>query len=567
MDSREDTQRASFRIGLILVKMVILQEVDRSTNIMASDLALKGRCRQMFDFIKRQYYFRKNEKEFRRERKNNEGSQEPRENGALSQRLVASLDDNMVKIRQLYSNSSDFVANEMTVSGIRIQILICEGMVNTQTMAEMLIEPLYQLNLFEDSTPQGLQNWLRNDCILANDQQEFRTYGELFRFMMSGFAIVLVDGIDVGLALGLQGFQFRSVSEPSAEVNVRGSREGFIEILRINLTMVRRRIKSPNLKFEMMTLGSKSQTDICLVYLTDKVSDEILHSVKRRLGSIRLDVILESGYLQPFLDDRPLSIFSQVGHTERPDTLCAKINEGRIGILVDGTPFALVVPYFFAENFQSFDDYCHRAFYATFIRWLKYISFFSTILLPGIYVAIATFHPELFPYELLFNIASSEEATPFPLVVEAIIIFIIYEIMREAGLRLPRPIGHAVSIVGALVIGDAAVTAGIIGAPMVMVVALTAISSFVVPSLYEPVTILRFSFIIIGGALGLYGITLAGALVLSNICAINAYGIPFTAPITPFNLFDMRDVVVRKSWQSLQKEQVNIQSYPGSEIK
>ena len=216
MDSREDTQRASFRIGLILVKMVILQEVDRSTNIMASDLALKGRCRQMFDFIKRQYYFRKNEKEFRRERKNNEGSQEPRENGALSQRLVTSLDDNMVKIRQLYSNSSDFVANEMTVSGIRIQILICEGMVNTQTMAEMLIEPLYQLNLFEDSTPQGLQNWLRNDCILANDQQEFRTYGELFRFMMSGFAIVLVDGIDVGLALGLQRCQYQSVSEPSA---------------------------------------------------------------------------------------------------------------------------------------------------------------------------------------------------------------------------------------------------------------------------------------------------------------------------------------------------------------
>lgn len=225
-----------------------------------------------------------------------------------------------------------------------------------------------------------------------------------------------------------------------------------------------------------------------------------------------------------------LLLFPSVGTTERPDTVAAKINEGRIAVLVDGTPFALIVPYLFLENFQSVDDYCQSPVYVSLTRILRFLAFAFTILLPGLYVAVVTFHPELFPPSLLYNIASIGDSTPFPLMVEAIFIHLVYELMMEAGLRLPRPIGHAMSIVGALVIGDAIVRAGLVGSPMVTVVALTAIASFVIPSLYGAITILRFLFILLGGFFGLYGVV-AGVFCLAVLlCALDSFAFPTLPP-------------------------------------
>lgn len=457
------------------------------------------------------------------------------------------------------------IVHELEVSGIHCAVLLCEGMVDTNVFSKMFAAPLTGVKL-EQPEHALLADWVRHHSLLAPDQKEFYTYGELFRFMMSGFVVLLIDGEAMGFAFGIQGYTGRSVSEPEGESNVRGSREGFIEKLRPNISMVRRRLKSPDLIFEMGEMGEKSRTDIALVYLRDMVSPELLRRVRYVIAKVKMDVLLESGYIQPFLDSGPVSIFSGVGYTERPDTLCAKVAEGRIGILVDGTPYALVVPYLFNEHFQSFDDYCHRPYFATCIRWLKYAAFLFSILLPGLYVAIGTFHPELLPSRLLMQLVSSEETTPFPLMLEALIIFFIYEIMREAGLRMPKTVGHAVSIIGALVIGDAAVTAGIIGSPMVMVVAVTAISSFVVPSLYEPVTILRFAFIVVGGMIGLFGVILGLCVVLANLCAINVLGIPETSPTSPFSGYSMRDVLFRWSWRTLAKEDLRIQDLTGSDI-
>ncbi len=479
--------------------------------------------------------------------------------------LQNNLSTNIETIREKMASSSDLLVREISVSGIKVGLVMCEGMVNIQTMAEILIEPLCALNL-EEKTPNALLDWVENRWALAADQSVIYTYEDVFRFMMSGFVILIIDGIPSAVSMGMQGFNFRGISEPSTEVNVRGSREGFVEPLRINITMVRRRIKSPTLKFELGTVGTKSKTDYCLCYLTDKVSKEILAELKEKLKKIDLEIILDSTYLVPFLETKPASVFSQIGITERPDVLSAKIAEGRIAILVDSTPFALILPYLFIENFQTLDDYTHRPYYATFIRWLKYLSFFFSILLPGLYVAISQFHPALFPHTLLYNVASSEQNTPFPIFAEALIIFLLYEIMREAGLRLPKTIGHAVSIVGALVIGDAAVTAGIIGSPMVMVVALTAISAFVVPSLYESVTILRFTFIFLGGIWGLLGIMLGLSVVGMNLCTKKSFGVPVTAPITPISLYQMRDVLIRASFKRLSKQSFSIQNTPGSDV-
>lgn len=491
--------------------------------------------------------------------------QKPAADDALSLQLSENLLDTIVKIRELSDNTGDLLVREMTVCGVKTAFIMCEGMFNLQTFTEIVIEPITQLAI-PDATADSILDWTRNKTILAGDVKEFYTYGELFQFIMSGFIVLLVEGKAVGTAMGLQGFNFRSIAEPTAEMNVRGSREGFVEALRVNMTMIRRRMKTPTLKLEMLNVGVKSKTDICLVYRTDVVSKEMLQDIRNRISKIDMDIVLESGYLQPYFERKPLSFFTGVGVTERPDTMCAKVSEGRVGILFDGTPFALIIPYLFSENFQSFDDYANRAYYATFIRCLKYISFLITIFLPGIYVAMAVFHPELFPNALLFSIVTSEEAIPFPIMIEALFIHFAYEIMHEAGLRLPKAVGHAVSIVGALVIGSAAVTAGLIAAPMVMVVALTAISSFVVASLYEPVTILRFGFILLGGTLGIFGITLGAAVVFVNLCAINTVGVPATSPGAPFNLYAMRDTVVRWSWTGLSKRDLKIQDLPGSEI-
>ena len=331
--------------------------------------------------------------------------------------------------------------------------------------------------------------------------------------------------------------------------------------------MVRRRIRSPLLTIEGSTAGKISHTAVKIFYLRGVASEKLVREVKERISKVEISVVLDSGYLQPFLDGKRLSLFSGVGVTERPDTLCAKLSEGRVAVMVEGTPFALILPYLFIEHFQSLDDYIHRPYFASFIRLLKLLSFFVTILLPGYYVAVVSFHPELIPQALLSQFVGSALDTPLPVVLEALVVFFLYELLREAGLRIPSPIGHAMGIVGGIVIGDAAVSAGIIGLPMVIIIALTAVSSFVVPSLYEPVTVLRFGFIVVGGLLGLYGVYLCFALLVVNLCSVKSMGVPVTAPISPADGYSFRDMFIRSGWRLLQKEDLSVENLPGADGK
>lgn len=480
--------------------------------------------------------------------------------------LTTDINENLFTLRQEYQNSSDFIVRTILINNVSVSFLMIEGMVNLATMSTLMLSPLLNQSFSKRGNQTEIYEFIHSRSILAVDMKDIYTTEEVFQFLMSGFVVIMIDGIKQAIVFGMQGFSFRSISEPNSEVNELGSREGFTEPLRINMTMVRRRIKSPELKFDLMTVGETSKTDICLMYMTDKVAPDLLLQIKQKLESIKLDIILTSGYIQPFLEGKPWSIFSDVGTTERPDVLVAKINEGRVAIMVDGTPYSLIVPYLFTENFQNLDDYAHRSYYASFIRIIKYVSFLTTILLPALYVGICTYHPELLPHALLFNIAAAEETTPFPLMTEALLMHLFYEIMREAGLRLPRSIGHAISIVGALVIGDAAVTAGLIGAPMLLVVGLTAISAFVVPSLYEAVTILRFIFIILAGTLGLYGITLGVVLMLVSMCSLQNMGSMYMAPLAPFSFSAMRDTFIRINFKQMQKHQANISNLKGDDI-
>lgn len=480
-----------------------------------------------------------------------------------------SLCENVEFFKREFGETADLSIKYLNIKDVQSALITMGGMVNKDTLTLSVMKPIVQeQDKIQGNTNQEKYDYIRDNIIVSPDQMQVSNFDDAFNMIMSGFALLAMDGCDSMLALGVQGFNFRSIAEPSTEIMQRGSREGFVEPLMINMTLIRRRLKTTDLRFELTQIGNTSKTSVCLCYLKSKVSQDILSKVKQKLAQINLESIMESGYIIPYLEDQgDFSLFSSVGMTERPDTVCGKISEGRIALIVDGTPNVLIVPYLFIEYFQHLDDYSMHTYFATFTRWLKYFAFILSTLLPGLYVGISTFNPEILPGPILTKIALAVGTTPFSLMFETILIHLIYEIMREAGLRIPRPLGHAVSIVGALVIGETAVSSGLIGAPTLMVVALTAISSYVIPNLYEPISILKFVFIVTGGLLGIWGIMIVFTLVLVNICAKNSYGVPFTSPLSPFNIFAMRDVLVRSGWSFLSKKNIQIQDLPGSEVK
>lgn len=463
-------------------------------------------------------------------------------------------------------NSADIMFSPMRVAGYRGYALWCDGMTDRIKTWETAFRQMKTITRFQAPTPRRLIEVLCGGEAMLLDSTRVGDYETLLERVMAGFTALIVEGAGEAMVVGTQGFQHRAISESYTEENVRASREGFAEPLRVNTTLVRRRMKTKDLVFEYSTLGSVSHTEVALVYLKDRVNANMLDSIRKRLNKIKLETVLESGFLEPFFESTRFSLFSGTGHTERPDTFCAKLAEGRVGIMVDGTPFVIIVPFLFSENFQSFDDYTNKPYYTSFIRILKYVAFFVSIFLPGLYVAIANFNPEIIPSGLLYSVIIAQQGTPLPLMYEALFIHIVYEIVREAGLRLPRPVGHAVGLIGALVIGDAAVKAGIIGSPMVMIVALTAISSFLIPLLYEPITVLRFVFTIVGGLLGPFGLALGLCLLLINICAINSYGVPFAAPFSPFSKLLFRDGLLKMGWERLAGKKNRLDHLPGSHI-
>lgn len=484
----------------------------------------------------------------------------------MKNKLSASLEENVKIIQKMTENSSDIIIKNATVCQNKIAVLTCEGMTDTDTLAQLIYPKLNSLANREKLSPEVFINSLFEIYLTAAEQLEILDFDDLILKLQSGFAIIIANGTSRAIAIGIQGYKSRGIEEPSAELNVRGSREGFVEVIRTNMALIRRRIKSPTLVFEMSQIGSRSNTDICVCYFSDKVSPKLLKDVKNRLKSVKLNTILESGYIQPYLEGKGGWFFSECTTCERPDVFAAKLYEGRVGILVDGTPFALVVPHLFIESFQALDDYTQKPFYAFFIRAVRLAAYFITLFLPGAYVAVASYNPEMLPSPLILNLAAAEQTAPFSLMVECLFIHFMYEILREAGIRLPRPIGHAIGVVGGLVIGDITVSAGLVGAPMVLVVALSGLCSFVVPTMYEKIVILRFIYILAGGIFGLYGLLLAAGAVIIKMCSLSTYGVPYMSPISPFSPKSLRDMFVRSGWRKMAKSNVTVQQLNGADI-
>lgn len=480
------------------------------------------------------------------------------------QSISPSIDETVINLRTIMSNSSDLTLKHAKAGGHSICIVFCEGMASTGTMADLIFQPINTLTA--DMPFEELVRTLEDGLIIAGEQKQSDTYSDICSDIMSGFVTILIEGLDHAISLGVQGYAARSVEQPSTHSNVRGSRDGFVEVVRTNVSLVRRRMKNTDLVFKMMQLGDMSQTDVCMCYIKNVADKKLVKEVEKRLKNLPLNTILEGGYIQPFLENPGNQLFSEVGATERPDVFTSKLHEGKVGVLIDGTPFALYLPKLFMENFAVIDDYTGRPFFTALIRIIRYMAIIFATVVSGFYVALANFNPELFPEALLLNLATSIQDTPYPLLAECLVIHVFYEVMREAGLRIPSNIGHAVSIVGGLVIGDIVVSAGLVGAPMVLMVAMSAITSFVVPDLYDSIAVLRFAYIIVGGMWGLFGITILSAIIAIKLCSQESYGVPHTAPVSPFSPKALRDLIIRRSWRKMAERDYRVQDLAGVNV-
>ncbi|MEN6348840.1 MAG: spore germination protein, partial [Syntrophomonas sp.] len=333
-------------------------------------------------------------------------------------------------------------------------------------------------------------------------------------------------------------------------VMVFGPKEGFCETLRFNTAMLRRRIKSSRFKMESFVLGNITRTDVVLCYIEGIAPLQLVNELKERISKIDIDSVLDTGYLVEFITDDKYSIFSQTEHTEKPDRVCGQLLDGRVAIMVDGSPMVLIIPVAFPQYMISPEDYYIHYIPASLFRMLRLVAFIIALLLPSLYVAVISYHHEMIPTPLLLTIAATRQGVPFPAFVEALLLDLTFELLREAGLRLPRAVGPAVSIVGALIIGDAAVRAGLVSTPMVVVIAATWIASFVSPSYNAGIIIriVRFGFLIAAGLLGFLGIMIGLILLLLRMASLSSFGLPYLYPVAPFDLDGMTDIIVRRPW-------------------
>ena len=470
--------------------------------------------------------------------------------------VSANLEQNERLLRQIFTNCSDVIYRPITFNGkIQILLLFIDGLVDAKHLDDMILKPLlFQEPSINSDNLDGLGQLLQNQSVPIGETKIVSKIQDVVRKVLKGEVVLFVDGEASALVASIKGWSKRGIEEPSTEQVIRGPREGFIETLRVNTSLIRRKIQSERLKMEPLTIGGLTQTDVVILYIEGTVNDNVLQEVRKRLDRIQIDGILETGYLEEFIEDAPFSPFPTVQNTERPDVVAANLLEGKVAIVADGTPFALIVPMTFWSALQANEDYYERAIFATAIRWIRYTFILTSLLLPSLYVALITFQREMLPTTFLLTVAAAQDATPFPAVVEAFLMEFMFEALREAGVRLPKAVGSAVSIVGALVIGQAAVQAGIVSAPMVIVVATTGIASFTVPrfNLGTALRLLRFPLLFLAGTLGTFGISIGLIAILLHLASLRSFGIPYLTPIAPFNRDSFQDVFVRVPWWNKQ---------------
>ncbi|MBJ6360314.1 spore germination protein [Paenibacillus sp. GCM10012307] len=465
-----------------------------------------------------------------------------------------SLDVLKKNIETELGNTSDIRTRECTVGEQMIPAVLVwiDGMVNSIDLNSNVLSPIISKSVELDMSPENKQalKLLSHSILTATETTAVTTPAQATSLMVEGWTIILIEGHNAMVAVNTLGFETRSIDEPSSANVIRGPRDGFVESIAMNISLIRRRVRSKQIRVESQTLGSISHTKIALLYVEDRVDRKVLEEVRKRVSKIDIDAVLESHYIEEMIKDSPWSLFPTVYSTERPDDVAGLILDGQVAILVDGTPFVLVLPCTLFHLLKTTEDLYLAYPVATFVRWIRFVGFLLTLLLPATYVGILIFHPEMVPPQLLSSILSARDGVPFPILLEALLMELTFEGLREASVRMPRSVGSAISIVGALVIGESAVQAGIISSPSVIIVAGTAISSFTIPSnsLSGSIRILKFVMLIFASILGLYGIIIGLFIVGIHLSAIKSVGMPYLAPFAPFKKDEAIRSFIRLPW-------------------
>ncbi|WP_410511612.1 spore germination protein [Paenibacillus sp. BR2-3] len=468
----------------------------------------------------------------------------------LSPNLTQTLDN----IRRELGASPDLTIRQVQIGGedpVQAAVVHLGGLVNTVAVNEFVMGSLLDnshLTAPEMSRePEDLLQLILCRAMGLGEAEIKSDWNEIMIAILSGDTLILLDGCTKGIVGGTKGGEWRTITEPSSQLVVRGPKDAFVESVSTNISLIRRRIKSPKLWFEFMRIGKVTNTDVAIIYIKNIADDKIVDEVRTRLKRIDIEAVLESSYIEQLIQDKVLTPFPTVYNTERPDVAAANLLEGRIVLIVDGTPFVLILPTVFAQFFQSTDDYAQRFDIATLMRMVRYVSFIILLLGPSIYIALTTFHYEMIPTPMLISLLAQRENVPFPAAVEAMLMEIAFEVLREAGTRMPRAVGQTVSVVGALILGQAVVEAGIITPVMVIVVALTGIASFAIPSNNLAIAgrIVRFGFIAAASVFGFYGITLGLIVLVAHMNSLRSFGVPYLSPFSPFSLRGQKDTLVR----------------------
>lgn len=479
-------------------------------------------------------------------------------NGNSNKKLIPSLDlqRNKKYLQGIFDKCSDIYFREINIMGDARYSAVCIYITNLapqEIIEERVITSLVKAPnnyIFQSNIQVYCKSFLGLDNTdLVDDMNK------IVDAIVDGELVLFINGFNSALTLNLKQPPGRSVTEPAAESVIRGPREGFTEIHGINITLIRKRIASPDLKTEMLKIGKQTKTNVTMLYLSNLANQKIVNEVRNRLNKIDIDSVLAASYIEEYIEDNPFSLFPTVFRTEKPDVAAGKILEGRVVLIVDSVPVVLSVPTMFSEFFMSPDDYYLRFYVATLSRWIRVISFSMSVALPSAFVSLVQYHQELLPTSLMISIVRARANIPFPPMFEAFFMLVTYLILQEADIRMPKTMGQAVSVVGGLVLGQAAISAGIVSAHMIIIVAFSAVAALAIPTpeLQMPLSYIRFGLLLISGVGGAVGLTCGIIVLIMHLLSLRSFGTPYLAPFGPLKPSEIKDSLIRAPLWSMRK--------------
>ena len=466
-------------------------------------------------------------------------------------------------LKQKLSESPDIVFNEVILDENRkFTVVFVDGMINSQMIDNFVLKPLIQeSDLKETKNDKDLIDLIMLGTVYHCQRKLVNKLSDCYSDLLSGSVVLVFDSLKEAVTFEIKGFEKRGLSEPTNENVLKGAKESFIEVLRINTALIRRRIPSSDLIINQMKIGQRTDTAVSVVYFDGIANRSIVDEVKKRLEKINIDGIVSPGVIESFLIDSKRSLFPEVLYTERTDKFCANILEGRVGIIVDGFPLAMIEPVDINSFLQAPEDYSQNFIYSSMYRIMRYVCALASMILPAFYVAVTTFHHEMIPPTLAGALIQTKEGIPFDSYFEVLMMLIAFEVLLEAGMRLPKSIGQAVSIVGALVVGQAAISAKILSPGVVIIIAAAGIAGFVIPSqdFANTLRVCRFILVFCSITSGLFGVSIGLIVMLYHLCTIEVFGVPYLSPFTSNDGKDMlNDTLIRKPWRKMKVRPENI---------